>query len=140
MALTGAQTTAIRGYLGYANLNRYKNTRLEGTFTALDADGEAAVVLLLTSIAAADAALSTAALTTGGLKKVDEVEFFPSSGAASGAVANIRAQGRRLIGRLSLLLGVPFYGDYFGGGGYPGDTYSDLGLSGPNSGGMFRLG
>lgn len=140
MALTGAQTTAIRSYLGYANLNRYKNTRLEGTFTALDADGEAAVVVLLTNIAAVDAALSTAALTTGGLKKVDEVEFYPTNGVASGAVANIRAQGRLLISRLSVLLGVPFYGDYFGGNGYPGDTYSDIGLSGPNAAGMFRLG
>lgn len=144
MSLTGAQTTAIRQYLGYASLNRYLNTRLEGTFTALDADGESAVVAILTELATVDAVLATAGLTVsaqGTLKQVDEVQWYDTTtGAVNGSGALTR--GRMLITRLSTLLGVPPYGDYFGRNGYPGDTYSEFGLSpgvNGNTGG-FRLG
>lgn len=142
MALTGAQTTAIRTYLGYPNLNRYKHTRLEGTFASLDADGEAALVAILSELATVDAVLAAAGQTVsaqGTLKKVDEVEWYnTTTGASNGSGA--LARGRTLITRLSVLLGVPTYGDYFGRTGYPGDTYSDQGLSGPNGSGMIPLG
>ena len=142
MALTSAETTAIRLYLGYANLNRYKHTRLEGTFASLDTDGETAARSILTELAAVDAVLAAAGLTVsaqGTLKKVDEVEWYnTTTGASNGSGA--LARGRMLITRLSVLFGVPTYGDYFGRSGYPGDTYSDQGLSGPNASGMIPLG
>jgi len=142
MALTGAQTTAIRQYLGYSNLNRYLNTALEGTFTALDADGEALVVSILTELAAVDAVLASAGLVIsaqGTLKAVDEIEWYnTTTGASNGSGA--LARGRMLITRLSTVLGVPIYADYFGGNGYPGDPFSDVVGLGTTSGGLYKLG
>ena len=134
MALSSVEQTAIRSYLGYANLHRYQHTRLEGTFGALDADGENAVRAILTELTTLDAAIGTAALSgaRGALKAVDEVEWYAPKDSMVKVVGFVE-RGRMLLTRLSLILGVPLYGDYFGSLGYPGDTYSDFGLSGPNN-------
>lgn len=144
MSLTGAQTTKARLYLGYANLFRYKNVRLESTFTQLDSDAEAVVVQLLTDIATQDGIVQSSANQVGGIKKVDEVEFFGGNGQGMTKVDIARERGRELIGRLSTMLGVPpFEGyDYFGTAGYGGDDFSEFGMSGPTggNGGAFQLG
>lgn len=145
MALSNLERTNTRLYLGYSNLNRYKNTRLEGTFDAIDSDAEALIRAILTEIAAVDAVLAAAGLTVsaqGTLKKVDEIEWYNTTTGASNGTGAI-ARGRSLITRLSIMLGVPVYGDYFGRLGYPGDTYSALGLApgqGSGNGGVIPMG
>ena len=132
MALTATQQAQIRQYLGYPDLFRYKNVRLEGAITGnLSADAEALIVAQLAQLVTIDAALvSGTGLTSAGIKKVDEVEFF----GAMVTINTLRALGRTVAGRISTTLGVPFYSDYFGPGGYPGDAYSDI-LGMPGSGG-----
>lgn len=136
MALSTTEKAQARLYLGYSGLFRYLHTRLEGALTSLDADGETLVRTQLTSLASLDTALGTAVTSSAGVKKADEVEFFGSSTATGGMtrIEELRRQGRLLVGRLSTMLGVPVYADYFGDDGYPGDTYSDLGLPGGRRG------
>lgn len=133
MALTSVERTSIRTYLGYANLHRYLNTRLESAFDAVDTDAETAVRAMLTELTAVDLVLATAGQTVatqGGLKAITgDVEWYEmASGASNGSGALTR--GRMLIARLSTILGVPLYGDYYGASGYPGDTFSEFGLLG----------
>lgn len=132
MALTGAERTQARLYLGYANLHRYLNTRLEGAFDAIDSDAETVIRQILVELATVDGVLAQSGLSVsaqGTLKKVDEIEWYnTTTGAANGSGA--LARGRMLITRLSVMLGVPLYGDYFGRLGYSGDTFSEFGLLG----------
>lgn len=132
MALTAQQQAQIRQYLGYPDLFRYKNTRLEGAINGnLSAEAEALIDGHLTTLAAIDTALTTGAgFTTAGIKKADEVEFF----GAMTTISALKNLGRTVAGRISTALGVPIYADYFGGSGYPGDAYSDV-LGAPGGGG-----
>lgn len=140
--VTGAQKTAARSYLGYPNIYRDMNTRLESTFAELDADAEAQFDTLLTAIAAADAALQLAITGGGSVKKVDEIEYFGPSQFQLDTVGQARKRARELVGRLSILLGVPIYSDYFGEGGYLGDNFSAGGMpgGGGGNGGAFSVG
>lgn len=131
MALTAQQQAQIRQYLGYPDLFRYKNVRLEGAINGnLSAEAEALIDGHLTTLATIDAALTSGVgLTTAGIKKADEVEFF----GAMTTISALRALGRTVAGRISTALGVPIFADYFGGAGYPGDAYSDI-LGAPSGG------
>lgn len=138
MALTATQQTQIRQYLGYADLNRYKNTRLEGVIASgiLSPEAETLVGQILLQLVAVDAALTGTGGTAGdalakaGIKAVDEIQFFQGQ-----TVADLRKIGRQLVGRLSVMFGVPPYGDAFGEGGWPGDAYSAIGLAQGGRGG-----
>lgn len=140
MALTATQQAQIRRFLGYPDLFRYKNVRLEGAITGnLSAEAEALVISDLAQLATIDTALvSGVGLSSAGVKKVDEVEFF----GAMVTINSLRALGRTVAGRIGTTLGVPFYSDYFGNNGYPGDAYSDILGSGgsSNGGGAIPLG
>ncbi len=134
MALTATQQAQIRQFLGYPDLFRYENVRLEGAINGnLSAEAEALIVAQLVQLVTIDTALvSGTGLTSAGIKKVDEVEFF----GAMVTINTLRALGRTVAGRIGTTLGVPFYSDYFGGNGYPGDSYSDiLGVPGGGSSG-----
>jgi hypothetical protein len=124
MAFTSTQKQAIRNYLGVAGVYPEFRFRLEGAMTVVgsDTDASASMTTWLTRLATIDDALTGASATTtatfGELKKVDEVEFYPTSQSASGAsTLNLIQQGRVLIQRIAKMLGVwpdlPA-GDYFG--------------------------
>lgn len=137
MAFTTTQQAQIRMYLGYPDLFRYKDTRLEGiiTGTNFSAEAESLVTDILNQLVALDARLAGSggvvgsAVAKAGVKKLDEIEFFQGQN-----ITDLRKIGRQLATRLSNMLGVPFYGDAFGEGGYIGDSYSAGGLGRANSG------
>jgi hypothetical protein len=76
--------------------------------------------------------------TQAGIKKVDEVEFFGSSGAGNVAASEMRKLGRQWVNQLSVTFGVPIMHDIFGGGGYADDSWG--GRSFQMGGGMIPLG
>jgi hypothetical protein len=140
MALTATQQAQIRQFLGYPDLFRYKNVRLEGAINGnLSAEAEALIVTQLTQLAAIDTALvSGVGIKSAGIKKADEVEFF----GAMVTINSLRSLGRMVAGRIGTTLGVPFFSDYWSAAGYPGDSYSNiLGNGGAgNGGGSIPLG
>jgi hypothetical protein len=142
MALSAEEKAKIRAYLGYADSFRYKNTRLEGMLEgALSAEAETLVRAHLTELTRVDTEL-TAAISTGGLKKADEIEFYPSSETRTQEDSK-RNEGRMYINRLSIALAVPVFGDFYGSAGYPGDAFSQDGIApnrGGTSGGAFGIG
>lgn len=140
MAFTLAQAQAIRQYLGYPTLFRYRNTRLEAAITLVgdDAEASAAVVVILADLAAVETAFSEAA-SDAGLARVDEVEWHPGSGGkATAGMDAQRTVGRMHCSRLSQLFGVPLWGDFWGTLGFAGDSF--MGPAMQQSGGMFGAG
>lgn len=135
MAFSDAQKALIRRYLGFPDVLRQSNTRLESAMDVVG--GRAEVQALIETDLAALAAVETQltnAISSGGIKKVDEIEFFEN-----GQRAAIRSEGRRLCGRLSITMGVPLVGDAFGEQGYGGDGFMGVGFQ-YGSGGMFPCG
>lgn len=129
-----AEKQRIRLLLGYPAEFRYANTRLEGILVTVDDEGVDQIRGVLTEIAIVDNLITTIGYANLGLKQVDEIHFFDG-------VTQINQQrkaGRILIGRLSIILGVPPYGDYYGSQGYPGDSFS--GLGGANGSRHYNLG
>lgn len=141
MAFTEAQRVKLRAYLGYPDVYRQYNPRLESAFDVIGGrpDTQASIEALLTAIAAVDTTL-TNLLALAGLKRAEEVEWYQAM-SGNGNSAPMEAacrQGRRLIGRLSTAFGVPVMGDYFGSGGYQGDNFMGPGFQ--QSGGVTPLG
>lgn len=143
MALTDQQKAKIRRFLGYPDIFRYKNTRLEGVLQSgtISAEVETLIVADIAKLDALDDALTSTggtAIGGAGVKKVDEIEFFGSGQ----TITDLRNIGRMLVGRISTALGVPTFADFFSPAGYPGDFYSELGGMGrPNrNGGPIGLG
>lgn len=135
MALSATQKAQIRQYLGYPDLYRYKNVRLEGVLDGnLSAEAETLVAGYLTQLAAIDAVVTGKVVSRAGLKRVDEIEFYEGK-----QRQEVLAIGRQYVGRLSNALGVPVYGDAFGDSGYPGDSFSEFGLA-PGAGNTIKLG
>jgi hypothetical protein len=130
VAFTDAQRVKIRLYLGYPIINRYRDPRLEGAIDVVgqEPEAQAQAEAILTTIASVDTSLASS-LTTAGFKRVDKIEWYPN-GSSSGpgpAISAKRAEGRRHVGRLSTLMGVPIGDDYFGERGYGGDAYMGIG-------------
>lgn len=123
MALNDTQKAQIRLYLGYSDFYRWAHPALEGAFAALSAQGEALLVTEMAAVAQVDTEIA-AAIATEGIKRADEIEFYPSKETRTQADAK-RNEGRMHIARISMILGVRVYGDYYGSSGYPGDAYSD---------------
>lgn len=135
---TDSQKAQIRLYLGYGDAFRYKHTRLESILDNISAESEAIVIATLAQIAAVDAQFASSAMTSAGIRRVDEIWFFPAE--QGGMIAQLRNIGRQYIGRLSIILGVPIYGDYYGKGGWPGDNFSGLGGPRYGNGSYYGLG
>jgi hypothetical protein len=119
-------------FLGYPNLYRYKNTRLESAILALDSASQPLIEAEILNIQAVDAKI-VEALDRVGVKKVDEIELFGSSKDSSDSLDRIRSVGRQRIGHISVILGVPINTDYYSTKGYPGDSFSAGGM-GPENG------
>lgn len=126
--LTNLEKAQLRSFLGYPNMYRYKNPRLESAMDGLDDDVLTLVRAAVTKVLAYDEALGSDGLDSVGVKKVDEVEFFGRSGAYGGEskVDGIRRLGRIQIARISKILGTPINNgsDYFDPNGYAGDHWS----------------
>jgi len=135
MALTDTQKAKCRHYLGYPDQFRYRNTRLESVLSNLSAEAETQVADILTALASIETSILSVALSQGGLKRVDEVEFYSGTSATSSR----QNLGRMYAGRLSVVLGVPIYSDVFGKGGYLGDSFFP-GFGQGSGGGSIPLG
>ncbi len=141
MAFTSAQASAIRFVLGYPDLHRYRNTRLEAAIEVVgnDADASARVIALLTEIATINGSTYFANLLgMAGLKKADEVEWYPwTQGGASAPTAAAVHRGRMLCAQVSIIFGVPIANDIFSTAGY---TSGDGWMGRVNQYGVFPLG
>lgn len=131
-------------YLGYPDLNRYRDPRLESILSGdqMSDDALALIVPILAQLVANDTLIYGTGGQPGivgqiaGLKRLEEIEFYQSQ-----AARDLRVIRKELATRLSNMVGVPFFGDAMGEGGYPGDSFSAGGTMGPAGGGnTFGLG
>lgn len=114
MALTETQKAQVRQYLGWER-GYDRNSKLEDKLLSLSAEEETLVAAVLTQLVAHDAAID--ALTSNAsarLRRVDEVEFSDRD-----PYEQLRDQGRRLVAKLTALLGVDINRDFYGDGGAP---------------------
>lgn len=108
MSLTNAEKVNIRTKLGFSSA--YIDTLAESRMATLSTDEETLVRSVLTDLATVDAKLmSLNSGASAGVKIVDEIEFFETSQQRL-AVAS---QGRMLVNRLSIILGVFPLADYY---------------------------
>ena len=116
MAFTDVEKAQIRRYLGYPDIYRDHTPWLESAMDVVGARTEVAAMVSadLVSLAIVETSL-TSTLSSGGLKRIDDIEFYEGS-----QVASISHAGRRLVGRISVTLGIPICSDVFGGDGYMG--------------------
>lgn len=104
MALTNAQKVSIRYWLGYSGRYFQVDSSLEQAMTGVDdADLEAQIATVLSSLSTIDGQRTTARANAG-LKQVDEVVFQDGNNASLRAVLE---EGSMMIGRLAAMLDVP---------------------------------
>lgn len=123
MALTAAQRDKVWQYLGYGMepaVDYGLSAEINAKLALADADAVLAndITAILTALATVDAAIlaagSTSTSSAGGLKKVDEIEFYPvttttgTSSFTSGSGVNAVTFGRMMIRRLAQRLGSAF--------------------------------
>lgn len=123
MAFTDAQKTKIRFYLGYPNILKSANTRLENALDLLGEEegSQAEVEAILADIVLVEEKLRSTALDVAGISDVGppDPKFYKAQ-----IYADLRGEGRRLSARLSILAGVGIAGDVWGEYGYNGDWWS----------------
>jgi hypothetical protein len=117
MALTDTQKLQFRLFLGYANVYRQYNTYLEGVFDLIESDPalETMVIAQLAVISSIDVFLLDS-IENAGLKRVEDIEFYPDGQ----QLKYQNQEGRKMVGRLSIMSGVDIYSDYFGTQGFLG--------------------
>lgn len=103
MALTAAQKAEIRRYLGFSDINRVDSSfaLLESAMSAVSAEGEALVVVLLGKLATIETELTNAL----GCLKASQVEDVRLRGPEQ--IRTLREEGRRLVGDLGVTLDTP---------------------------------
>ena len=128
MAFTEAQRVEIRHYLGFPDTYQGENFRLEGAMDVVGgrSDAQAKAEEIIAALVVAETKV-TAMLSSAGIKKVDEVEFFGNASGSSG-LRDACGYGRMLAGRLSILFGVPVVNDIFGPNGYMSDGWRGMGF------------
>lgn len=121
MAFTNAEKTKIRRYLGFSELDRQIDMRLESQLVALpvnNPDAEADVRTVLGLLAQIDAKIMSAALTRLDATRVENIELLGPA-----QLVALRAQGRMLIGQIGITFDVLPLRDYYdtsGGSGMGG--------------------
>lgn len=122
MAFTSAEATKIRHYLGYPQVYRQSNPRLESAIVVVGGDADAVTLVqgILVSVEAALAAINGKGLDSAGVKALDkgDVELYQG-----GAIRDPKEVGRTAVAQLSTTFGVPIANDVFGTGGYSGDAW-----------------
>jgi hypothetical protein len=123
MAFTSAEATKIRHYLGYPQVYRQSNPRLESAITVVGNDDDAVTLAqgLLASIDNVRATIESTALVSAGLKSLDkaDVELYEDNSQTRG----MRSIGKQYVSELSGLFGVPVQTDIFSTRGYQGDAW-----------------
>lgn len=134
---TNVQKIKIRWYLGYGVTYKQFNTYLEGAIEEAekDADVVALVVAQLALIDAIDTVLAES-LEDAGLKRVEEIEFYPDGQ----ALLYQNQEGKKHVSRLSQLIGVMPSSNFFGTQGYQGVNNGYLPYGDGSRGGWIRLG
>ena len=128
MALTEAQKTQVRSYLGWSARFHQFDSRLEQAMNAVD--GTASETLITDTLANGGILASLADIDTkltaahGRLKatKVGSIELNRSE------VIQLRREGRRWVGRLASLLGVEVRNNAYGSahGGFASFEYQGI--------------
>lgn len=123
MAFTEAQKVKIRFYLGFPDVFRYANPRLESALDVVGGrpDTQAEVEKILARLVVIETAIESS-LSTAGLKRAEDVEWY-QGGAAGTQIEGKRSEGKSYCSRLSILFGIPLQADAFGTGGYQGDNW-----------------
>lgn len=116
MAFTNAEKTKIRRYLGFSELWKQIDMRLESQLDALpltNPDAETEVRTTLTRIVAIDEAIQSKALT-----RLDASEIIGEVKLLGPAqLTALRAQGRMLVNQIAITFSVEPFRDYFDEGG-----------------------
>jgi len=130
MALTNAEKYRVRKYLGYPQVAKQANPRLESAFDVVGADADAVADIqdILLKITAVESQLSDA-LDTAGLKRAEEIEWYQDK-SGSAVVKSLNGQGNKFCSQLSIIFGVPIQSKIFGPNGYTGDNWKQFGNGG----------
>lgn len=134
---TNVQKIKIRWYLGYGVTYQQFNPYLEGAIQLAEQDADL-VDLVVAQLAIIDSVNSVVAesLEDAGLKRVEDIEFYPDGQ----ALFYQNKEGKKHVARLSILLGVMPNSDYFGTQGYQGVNNGYLPYGDGSRGGWIRLG
>jgi hypothetical protein len=126
MAFTSAETYKIRKYLGYPQVYLQANPRLESAIPLVgtNVDAVADVQAILASMALIETNLVDA-LSTAGLKRAEEIEWYQDSSGSS-VVKSLNGQANKFCNQLSIIFGVPIANRIFGGQGYSGDAWKSF--------------
>lgn len=106
MALTDDQKASVRYYLGWPDVNRMADLRLEGAMGSVSTQGVTQITALLASLAAVDEnAVTVNSASRAGIIEVDNggVKWSADGGSAGRAV---RQQGRMYVARLAAILQI----------------------------------
>lgn len=133
MAFTEAQRVDIRFYLGYPDVYRYANPRLESAMDVVGsrAESQAKVEILLAKLNAFYGSGANSPLeqqvTYAGIKKVesaDDVVEFGGNDSSGGQISmDQNNYARNIVSALSSFMGVPVASNIFGKYGYIGDNW-----------------
>lgn len=146
MAFSETQKVDIRFYLGYPDVYRQANPRLESAMEVVGGrpESQAKVELLLTKLNTLYGTNANAPLEQqvnfAGIKKVesadDVVEFGGNQGSGSQISTDQSIYGKKIISALSSFMGVPIASDIFGKQGYIGDNWKFTSGNSTGFGGM----
>ena len=144
MTFTTAQAAQIREYLGYPQVYRDANPRLESAITVVGSDTDASNLVLdkLTKIAAIEAQIVNVATIAAGVKKADDVELYDDASGNKVLKALCR-QGNMYCAQLAGTFGVDVLKQFFSTTAYNGDNwkqYGDGSTSGSRSSFSLNLG
>lgn len=112
MAFTGAEKTRIRMLLGWGARFWQLETRLENAMEAVEEtlpDDTAQIQAILVSLTDIDDKI-TDALGTVGVGGVSTIKLDSDQG-----ISHLRAEGRRLVEAIAVILQVPIKKNYYGG-------------------------
>lgn len=140
MAFSNSEAYKIRKYLGYPQVYKQANPRLESALTQVGTDVDAVtdVQNILSSISQVETYLLDA-LDTAGLKRAEEIEWYPDAGGSS-VVVSLNQQANKFCAQLSIIFGVPIQSRIFGVQGYTGDQWKQFnGNSSMGSGNTFEF-
>ena len=114
MALSSADKTKIRRFLGYADVTQGYYSTLEGVMNSISADGETAIGVILTDLDT----IETTLRSSWSRQKVTKAEEVTLAG--PGEIRALRSEGDRLVENLGSVLGVSPARAYFSNTGARG--------------------
>lgn len=146
MAFSESQKVDIRFYLGYPDVYRYANPRLESAMEVVGGrpESQAKVELLLAKLNTLYGTNANSPLEQqvnfAGIKKVesadDVVEFGGNEGSGSQISTDQSIYGKKIISALSSFMGIPIASDIFSKQGYLGDNWKYTSKNSTGFGGM----